>query len=383
MTDKPEDRTYPLNQIYFYLTEGCNLRCRHCWIAPKYQSEADQYLALDLDLFKSIIDQAKALGLTGAKLTGGEPLLHPQINEILEYIQTQELRVTVETNGVLCTPELAEKMAACKDPFVSVSLDGADAEKHEWVRGVTGCFEAALRGIQNLAEVGLRPQLIMTIMRQNKGQMESLVRLAEGLGAGSVKFNILQPTIRGERMHFTGEALDVEELVDLGKWAENTLSAATYLNIYYDHPIAFRPLRKMFGRNGDGCGTCGILSILGVLANGSYALCGIGETVSDLVFGHAVTDLLEHVWTKTPVLMELRQGLPQRLEGICGHCLMKERCLGSCLAQNYYRSKSLWEPFWFCEEAYYRGLFPEARMIPEGTEREDRDYAMGQSPKVL
>ena len=356
-------RQYPLNQIYFYLTEGCNLRCRHCWIAPKYQSEGNSHPTLDLDLFKSIIEQATALGLTGVKLTGGEPLLHPEINEILEYIRTEDLRLTVETNGVLCTPELAEKMAACKDPFVSVSLDGADAETHEWVRGVTGCFEAALRGIQNLAEVGLRPQLIMTMMRHNKDQMESIVRLAECLDAGSVKFNIVQPTARGAKMHESGEALDIEELVDLGEWAENTLSSATYLNLYYDHPIAFRPLGKMFGENGDGCGVCGILGILGVLANGSYALCGMGEMVPDLVFGHATTNPLEDVWNKSLVLVELRKGLPQRFEGICGDCLMKGLCLGSCLAQNYYQTMNIWAPYWYCQDAWKRGLFPETRKI--------------------
>jgi SynChlorMet cassette radical SAM/SPASM protein ScmF len=191
MTDKTNDLTYPLSQIYFYLTEGCNLRCRHCWIAPKYQSEGNSYRTLDLDLFKSIIEQAKPLGLTGVKLTGGEPFLHPQINEILEYIQAEDLQLTVETNGVLCTPGLAQKMAACKDPFVSVSLDGANSETHEWVRGVTGCFEDALNGIRNLVDAGLKPQIIMSIMRQNKDQMESIVRLSERLGAGSVKFNIL------------------------------------------------------------------------------------------------------------------------------------------------------------------------------------------------
>ena len=364
MSDKPTDHTYPLNQIYFYLTEGCNLRCRHCWIAPKYQTEGNSYPALDLELFKSIIDQAKPLGLAGVKLTGGEPLLHPKIREILEYIQTQDLRLIVETNGVLCTPELAKKMAACKDTFISVSLDGAEVETHEWVRGVTGCFEAALGGIRNLAELGLRPQVIMTIMRQNRDQMESVVRLAERLGAGSVKFNIVQPTARGERMHFTGEALEIDELVDLGKWAENTLSAATNLNLYYDHPIAFRPLGKIFGENGNGCSVCGILGILGVLADGSYALCGIGETVSDLVFGHARVDILKHVWSRSSVLQEIREALPHRLEGICGDCLMKEMCFGSCLAQNYYRSRRLWEPFWFCEEAHKRGLFPESRLPP-------------------
>jgi len=273
----------------------------------------------------------------------------------------------LETNGVLCTPELAQKMTSCKELFVSVSLDGADAETHEWVRGVPGCFDAALEGLRNLVEAGFRPQVIITIMRHNKDQMEPVVRLAERLGAGSVKFNILQPTARGEKMHDAGEALSVKELVDLGRWVENTLSAATDLNLYYDHPMAFRPLGKMFGSNGDGCGICGILGILGVLANGSYALCGIGERVPELVFGQATTDDLENIWTNSFVFQELRKGLPERLDGICDRCLMKKMCLGKCLAQNYYRSKSIWGPFWFCEEAYRLGLFPERRTIPQGT----------------
>jgi SynChlorMet cassette radical SAM/SPASM protein ScmF len=172
-------RTYPLNMIYFYLTEGCNLACRHCWIAPKYQPEGRSYPALDLELFRFIIEQAKALGLSGVKLTGGEPLLHPQIHEILEYVRKEDLHLVVETNGVLCTPELAEEMASCRHPFVSVSLDGVKAETHEWVRGVEGCFEATIKGIQNLVNAGFKPQIIMTIMRQNRDQIEAMVRLAE------------------------------------------------------------------------------------------------------------------------------------------------------------------------------------------------------------
>ncbi|RLB85884.1 MAG: SynChlorMet cassette radical SAM/SPASM protein ScmF, partial [Deltaproteobacteria bacterium] len=194
--------TYSLNQIYFYLTEGCNLKCRHCWIAPKYQSPERVLPVLDLKLFRSIIAQAKPLGLLGVKLTGGEPLLHPQIREILEVVRYQDLRLTVETNGTLCTPELAEAMkSTTENPFVSVSLDGADAETHEWVRGVEGCFDSTLEGVRNLVNAGFRPQIIMSIMRRNKDQMEPVVRLAESLGAGSVKFNLVQPTARGEKMH--------------------------------------------------------------------------------------------------------------------------------------------------------------------------------------
>ncbi len=362
-TQMPRVSEYPLNQIYFYLTEGCNLKCRHCWLAPKYQSPDQLVPALDPDLFRLIIEQAKPLGLGAVKLTGGEPLLHPEIEALLEVVHDEELRLTVETNGVLCTSELAEKMAACENAFVSVSVDGADAEAHEWVRGVKGCFDAAIDGIRNLVNAGLKPQVIMSLMRHNRGQIEELVTMAESLGAGSVKFNIVQPTARGNTLHETGQTLTIEELVDLGAWVENTLSTRTEISLQYSHPPAFRPMGKMFGRR-NGCGVCGILGIIGVLSDGTYALCGIGETVPELVFGQAGKDHLTDVWKNTDVIRELREGLPDRLDGICGDCLMKGFCRGNCIAQNYYNSKNLWAPFWYCEKAREAGLFPETRVRP-------------------
>jgi SynChlorMet cassette radical SAM/SPASM protein ScmF len=321
--------------------------------------------SLPLDLFKSIIEQAKPLGLSGVKLTGGEPLVHPRIHEIIEVIRKENLRFTMETNGVLCTLGLAREMAACKNPFVSVSIDGADAETHEWVRGVAGCFEASLEGIRNLVNAGLKPQIIMSIMRRNVQQMEKVVRLAESLGAGSVKFNIVQPTARGEKMHEAGETLTIEELKELGDWAESDLSSSTNMKVIYSHPMVFRPLSKILGNNGDGCGVCGILSILGVLADGSYAMCGIGETVSELIYGHSGKSSLEDIWNNTPIINELREGLPKRLEGICGDCLMKGLCLGYCVASNYYLKKKLWAPCWYCDSTYEKGLFPGTRISPK------------------
>lgn len=369
MDKDKEKRTYPLNQIYFYLTEGCNLRCRHCWIAPEFQTENQTCSALSLDLFKSIIKQAKSLGLSGVKLTGGEPLMHPDIIRILRHIRSEDLNLTIETNGVLCTPEIVQEIKTCKNNFVSVSLDGSDAKTHEWVRGVFGCFEAALKGVKNLIAGGIKPQIIMCIMRRNKNQMEPLVRLADSLGAESVKFNITMPIARGEKLHKNDDTLTIEELVELGAWVENSLSASTNLRIVYDHPAAFRPMSKMFGERGSGYSRCGILNILGVLANGGYALCGIGENIPELVFGHAATDDLKNVWENTGVLNEMREGLTERLEGICGDCLVKNVCLASCIAQNYYRSNDLWAPFWYCEKALIAGLFPKTRMRPVDTKQ--------------
>jgi SynChlorMet cassette radical SAM/SPASM protein ScmF len=349
---------YPLRRLYFYLTEGCNLACRHCWLAPKYDADGTKYGSLPVEAFKTIIGEAKPLGLHAVKLTGGEPLLHPKIGDLLGTVREEDLSLAVETNGVLITPELARAIAECKDAFVSVSLDGADAGTHEWVRRVPGSFEKALNGVRCLVKAGLRPQLIMTLMRRNAGQMEALVRLAEGEGCESVKFNLAQPTERGSQLAEGGEALTVGEMIELGRYAEGPLAEGTDLRIVYDHPLAFRPLHRIARGNN---GVCGILGILGVLWDGQYALCGIGSSVPELCFGVVGQDHLADVWTGHPRLVEIREGLPDRLEGVCSRCLMRRRCLGSCLAQNYYRHGGLWAGHWFCAEAHEKRLFPASR----------------------
>ncbi len=176
--------------------------------------------------------------------------------------------------------------------------------------GVKGCFRATLEGIRNLSRAGLNPQIIMTVMRRNRDQIEAMVRLAESLGARSVKFNLMQPTARGEKMHRAGEALPTEELVRLGGWVEEHLSPLTPLKLIFHQPLAFRPLGRMFGEQGDGCARCGILGIIGVLANGSYALCGIGEVVPELIFGHVETTPLKDVWENHPFFLRSEKEFP-------------------------------------------------------------------------
>jgi SynChlorMet cassette radical SAM/SPASM protein ScmF len=349
-----------INLLYFYLTEGCNLACRHCWMGPRFDATGNHYPTLPVELFETAIREAKPLGLSGVKLTGGEPLLHPHFMRLLEIVRREELGLTIETNGLLCTPEITAEIAKSPDRFVTVSIDGADAETHEWVRGVRGSFQAARQAVNNLVAAGIRPQVIFTIMRSNAGQVDAIVHMAEELGAASVKFNVVQPTARGEKLHKDQETLNVTELIALGRHVERELAPKTNLRVFFDYPQAFRALNRI--ARGDECGVCGILGILGVIAGGHYALCGIGEQVPDLVFGEVGKDLLEEVWRENAILKALREGLPERLEGVCSRCLMKQLCLGSCVAQNYYSTGSLWAPFWLCKQAEEVGLFPASRL---------------------
>ncbi len=353
----------PLRIVYVYLTRDCNLACSHCWVAPTYRRSGVAADYLPLDSFTAILDEAQQLGAHTVKLTGGEPLMHPEIGAVISRVGDCGLRLTMETNGTLVTPQIAADIAAAKRPFVSVSLDGGDAAVHEGVRGVRGCFDAACTGIALLSDAGVPPQVIMTVMRANRDHVRHVVRLAESLGADSVKFNTLQPSGRGDAIRRAGGSLTAGEYLDLFRWIENHLASTTALRLYCDYPPAFRPLSRIFCRDGDGCGVCGIHGVIGVLSDGRYALCGIGETTPDLVLGSHPRDRLADVWRDAPVLGAVRAGIPGGLKGICGECALGRLCLGSCVAQNYCRSGDLLAPFWFCEEAEKQGLFPESRRV--------------------
>ncbi|MDP2941275.1 MAG: SynChlorMet cassette radical SAM/SPASM protein ScmF [Candidatus Omnitrophota bacterium] len=359
---------YPLRMLYLYLTKGCNMRCRHCWIAPGFQSEERQYPSLPLELFGQIINEAVPLGLRSVKLTGGEPLLHPAVGTIIDRIREKKLRLTVETNGTLLTPGLAHQLAAAK-AFVSVSVDGPTAEVHEQMRGVKGSFEKALEGIRNLCVAGLKPQVIMSLIRANAPYIEQTVRLAISLGVRSMKFNPVLPIARGRELSAKSEILSARESLSIGRQIEESLSKTVPISLIYSFPPAFRSLGSMFETGRAGCAQCNIFEILGVLGDGSYALCGIGETIPELVFGNARQDRLSDIWRDAPMLARIRELIPGHLKGVCAQCLLRNRCLGQCIAQNYYSTFDLTAPFTMCQEAFEQGFFPASRLrvIPGGS----------------
>jgi len=357
----------PINQLYFYLTEGCNLACRHCWLAPKLDPTGNKYPTLPVEQFETAIYEAKPLGLKGVKLTGGEPLLHPQFTKLLEIVRREGLSLNIETNGMLCTPEISAEIAKSSNRFVSVSLDGVDSATHEWVRRVPGSFERALHSVRNLVAAETSPQIIMSVMRCNADQVKAMVRLAENLGASSVKFTIILPVGRGEMIDQGTDGLEIAQLIELGRYVEMELAASTNLRLSFSYPLAFRSLSHIANGNY----VCGILGILGVMASGYYALCGIGEHLPELRFGVVGKDRLEDVWRENAFHNELRAGLPSRLSGICARCLMRNRCLGHCIAQNYYSTGNIWAPFWFCKQAERSGQFPETRLAQVVTESQE------------
>lgn len=372
--DPPESSTDPvlpagvprLRSFYLYLSSCCNLRCRHCWITPNYSenlSKAGTYI--DPIALKEAVVEAKSLGLRSAKLTGGEPLLHPQFRDIVSFLTTEGLSLDLETNGTRITRELAQYLRKETNVgFISVSIDSPVPADHDTFRGVNGSFEATIRGLDLLVDAGYSNcQVIMSVHQGNRNQIEDLINLAIAHKAGSIKFNPVTRSGRGRNMHENGEAPGYDEFRDLARYIKDELSPRYNIPLSLPMPSALTSFNELWLTRG--CtGDCGVSGILGILGSGEIALCGIGQTIPELVYGMLGKDSIRDIWLNHPVILKLRKDLADyhHYPGICGSCIHAKVCRTGCVVTNFQNSGKLVSPNWLCEEAERREEFPANRI---------------------
>ena len=145
-----QNPSYPLASLYLYLSDQCNLSCRHCWISPGFSQGATN--GIPLEHLKKTILEAKTIGLQNVKLTGGEPLLYRDIKSLLRFLADEDIIVIIESNGTLFDRSILETLQLCQVDQISVSLDAATREIHDEIRGVKGGFDRALEGLSLLSE---------------------------------------------------------------------------------------------------------------------------------------------------------------------------------------------------------------------------------------
>jgi SynChlorMet cassette radical SAM/SPASM protein ScmF len=351
---------YSLNTVYLYF-KYCNLKCRHCWINPPY---SDQVTVKEdeapLDQIISGLQECRQLGMRSVKLTGGEPFTRSDIFRLLDYLKKNKIRNFIETNAALIREKEAKALKEAGAHQVAVSLDGPTAQVHESLRGVRGSFKDTLNGLGHLKSQGLNVQIITSLWQGNKEHIKSTIVLAKALGAGSVKINPINSISRASVMHDNNEALGVKETIDFYRDLLQELKAEPVIRVIFDIPPAFKPIINM---RLESSGTCGIFGILGILGDGRISICGIGSSADTLVLGRIGKDSIKDIWENHPVLKEIRDGVPAKMEGICGNCMFKYYCLGKCRAEAYYTDGSLLAPLSFCQAAYEQGLFPVSRII--------------------
>jgi Fe-coproporphyrin III synthase len=170
-------RRLPL--VTLYLSERCNSRCKTCdyW----RNGRAD----LDLAAVSRLVPSLRRLGARTVVLSGGEPLLNRQWEQIAALLGDEGLEVWLLTSG-LSLAKYARRVGTLFST-VTVSLDGTDAETYASIRGVDA-FEVVCKGIRAASDNGARVTVRVTLQRANFWQLASFVDLARRLGALQISF---------------------------------------------------------------------------------------------------------------------------------------------------------------------------------------------------
>jgi len=179
------------DQITISITEECPNHCIHCALP-----DTDNKASLSPEEVTGVIDQAIRMGTTMIIFDGGEPMVHPDLVEMVRHVDPDKAVATVFTSGTGLTPE---KAASLKDAglfAVNVSLDSPHIDEHDRMRGRSGVFEDALAAIRNSLEAGILVNIYVVLSPMNVGDLKEFYLLAVEMGVHELSFYEIVPTGR-------------------------------------------------------------------------------------------------------------------------------------------------------------------------------------------
>lgn len=195
------------------VTRSCNLACRHC----RAEAHPEPFEGeLSTHEIKKLIESFKEVGSPMIIFTGGEPMLRPDIYELVKHARDNGLVCAFSPNGTLIDAENAQKLKDAGVHRCSISIDGADAQTHDALRGVRGAFEDSMRGIGHLRDVGLPFQINTTVTRNNLGSFKNIFELCQSIGACAWHIFLLVPTGRGKGL--ADQVISAKEYEDVLHW---------------------------------------------------------------------------------------------------------------------------------------------------------------------
>ncbi|MFC1957445.1 radical SAM/SPASM domain-containing protein [Chloroflexota bacterium] len=170
--------------IQFQYNYACNFRCVHCSV-KRFQGKkkARQFTMADV---RELSRQADELGLARFVITGGEPLIFPDFDELVEAIDPQKFYINVDTNGWFLDEERAKHLKSLGIDRVQLSIDGLDAKEHDSFRKAKGSHERCMRAIEATLKAGLDIfiQTVVTKQRLYSDEFMKFVEYFSKMGIG-------------------------------------------------------------------------------------------------------------------------------------------------------------------------------------------------------
>ena len=180
--------------VSWMTTNQCNLKCVHCYQDAEEATERE----LTTDEAKKMIDEIARAGFKIMIFSGGEPLLRPDIYELVAHAASRGLRPVFGSNGTLITDEVACRLKEAGAAAMGISVDSLDAAKHDKFRGLPNAHALTLTGIEACKRAGLPFQLHTTVVDWNRDEVCAITDFAEEIGAVAHYIFFLIPVGRGE-----------------------------------------------------------------------------------------------------------------------------------------------------------------------------------------
>ncbi|MCA1902310.1 MAG: radical SAM protein [Candidatus Hydrogenedens sp.] len=182
-----ESIPYYLPILIAFVTYRCNLRCVMCGLCEL--REIYNPKELNTEEWKNVIHSAKKLGTMIISISGGEPLLRKDLEEIIACADKNNISTHLCTNGTLIDKSRAQSLKEAGVKTISFSLDSASEEVHDSIRG-KGQFKRTMEGILWIHKIApeIRTSINVVITRKNFRGMSNLVKLAKEAGVHQIKF---------------------------------------------------------------------------------------------------------------------------------------------------------------------------------------------------
>jgi len=324
--------------IAWEITRRCNLKCVHCRSSSGL--EAKGHPDFTLDEAKRVLDDIASYAKPVVVLSGGEPLLRPDVFEIATHGTGLGLRMCLATNGTLVTQEICGKIKAAGIKMVSLSLDGASAEVHDDFRCQPGAFAGTLNAARLFKENGISFLINSSFTKRNQGEIPKIYQLAKEIGATAWYMFMIVPTGRGEDiMDELIAPEDYEKLLvwhyDMEKGEKDILVRPTCAPNYYrvvlqqakEQGDDYQRRTLQFSTGGSkGCLAGQLISLIDV--DGNVLPC----SYFPMAAGNIREKSFKEIWERSELFQDLRNF--KAYKGRCGTCEYVNVC-GGCRARAY------------------------------------------------
>ncbi len=326
-----------LRLVAWEVTRSCNLNCRHCRAAAEKGPYSGE---LSTDECEKLLITIAGFSHPIIILTGGEPMLRPDIYHIAEFGTSLGLRMVMAPCGKLLTEDTCKRLLASGIRRISLSIDGATAQTHDSFRRVKGAFDSVMEGIRAARETGLEFQINTTVTKLNIDELPDIFDLAIRLGAVSFHPFLLVPTGRGKEL--ADQEIAPEEYERVLTWIYDHRATVGMSLKPTCAPQYYRILRQNERKAGRSVApeTHGLDAMTkGCLGGQGFAfishvgvvqICGFLDVAAGNLRENGFD--FRSVWENSPLFRDMRD--LDKYHGRCGRCEFRRVC-GGCRARAY------------------------------------------------